>query len=133
MSPIYLDYNATTPLLSEVVQAMLPFLTTHFGNPSSDHLYGHRAKKAVDTARQQVASLLECEPDEIIFTSGGTEANNLAIQGIAHARKDKKHIITSAVEHPATAKPCAHLSEQGWKVSRLVVDRDGLISPDQVL
>ncbi len=102
---IYLDYNATTPLLPEVIAAMDPYLREHFGNPSSSHVYGQRARGAIDVARSQVAELLGCEPDEVIFTSGGTEANNLAIRGVAEASEGKRHIVTSTIEHPATAAP----------------------------
>lgn len=125
MAPIYLDHNATTPVLPEVVDAMLPFLRQHFGNPSSQHVYGQRAQAAVERARQQVAALLGCDANEIIFTSGGTEANNLAIRGVAEARDDRRHIVTSVIEHPATARPCDWLGRHGWHVDRLGVERDG--------
>jgi len=98
----YLDYNATTPHAPEVIEAMQPYLKEHFGNPSSSHGYGKGPKRAVEKARQQVAGLLQCLPEEIVFTSGGTEANNHAIQGIAWTMRDRgNHIITLAVEHPA--------------------------------
>ena len=122
--PIYLDNNATTPVLPEVVDAMLPYLREHFGNPSSTHVYGRRTRAAVEQARGQVASLLGCDPDEIIFTSGGTEANNLAIRGIA-ARSSRKSIVTSAIEHPGTAHPVDWLAQQGWEVHRVGVDAEG--------
>lgn len=124
--PIYLDHNATTPLLPEVVEAMLPFLKDHHGNPSSGHPYGARARAAVDAAREQVAGLLGCSPAEIVFTSGGTEANNLAIRGVA-AASSRRRLVTSAVEHPATAEPCAHLQRQGWAVTLIPVDGDGVV------
>jgi cysteine desulfurase len=133
MDPIYLDYNATTPTHPEVVAAMLPYLTTHFGNPSSSHVYGLTAKKAVETARVQVAALLDCDPDEILFTSGGTEANNLAIRGVASTHPSKRHLVTSAVEHPATEQPCKHLETQGWEVTRLAVDQTGTVAAHDVL
>ena len=114
--PIYLDHNATTPLLPEVVEAMIPFLRDHFGNPSSSHPYGRRAHDAVETARGQVATLIGGEPDEIVFTSGGTEANNLAIRGVTSASRGR-HVLTSTIEHPATSAPCDHLETQGWKVT----------------
>jgi cysteine desulfurase len=98
--PIYLDYNATTPVLPEVVDAMLPYLREHFGNPSSGHVYGQRSQSAVDRARQQVAGLIGCEASEIIFTSGGTEANNLAIRGVTEAREDRRAVVTP-VSHDA--------------------------------
>src|SRR5262245_33959400 len=107
--PIYLDHNATTPILPEVVEAMLPYLTSEHGNPSSAHAVGQRARAAVDRARAEVAALLACDADEIVFTSGGTEANNLAIRGVVEAVAERRGIVTSAVEHPATAAPCAHL------------------------
>ncbi|HWS27204.1 MAG TPA: aminotransferase class V-fold PLP-dependent enzyme, partial [Xanthomonadales bacterium] len=93
--PIYLDHNATTPLLPEVVDAMLPYLREHFGNPSSGHIYGVRARTAVARARAQVAALLGCDADEVIFTSGGTEANNLAIRGVAASNTGRRHVVTS--------------------------------------
>jgi cysteine desulfurase len=132
MDPIYLDHNATTPLHPEVVDAMLPFLTTHFGNPSSGHVYGHRAKAAVDAARGQVASLLGCDPEEVFLTSGGTEANNLAIFGVTARRFLRKHVVTSTVEHPATEEPCAELERQGWNVRRVPVGPTGRVDPSDV-
>ena len=107
-NPFYLDYNATTPLLPEVLDAMLPYLREHFGNPSSGHVYGRRARDAIEMARAEVAALIGCDSGEIIFTSGGTEANNLAIRGMA-AGSSRRRVVTSAVEHPATAHPVAWL------------------------
>ena len=130
--PIYLDHNATTPVLPEVVDAMLPWLTEHFGNPSSNHVYGHVAKDAVVKAREQVAELIGCMPEEIYFTSGGTEANNLAIRGIASARAERKHIVTSVIEHPATEMPCQYLEAQGYRVSRAGVDGTGMVRLDAI-
>ncbi|QDG51735.1 cysteine desulfurase [Persicimonas caeni] len=128
MNPIYLDYNATTPLLPEVVDAMLPYLREHFGNPSSSHVYGKRARRAVDQAREQVAEFIGCWPEEVVFTGGGTEANNLAIRGAARAAAEgRRHIVTSSVEHPAVEKPCAWLEGQGWRVTRLEVDATGCV------
>ena len=124
--PIYLDYNATTPVLPEVVEAMLPFLREHFGNPSSGHSFGQRTRHAIAHARDQVANLLGCDADEIIFTSGGTEANNLAIRGITQACPQRRHIVTSAIEHPATARPCGWLEQHGYQVTRIGVDVDGV-------
>ncbi len=123
--PIYLDHNATTPILREVVDAMLPYLREHFGNPSSGHAYGRQAHKAVEQARAQVAALLGCDDDEVLFTSGGTEANNLAIRGVVEARGDRRHVVTSAIEHPATARPCAWLERHGMRLTRISVDVDG--------
>ena len=128
--PIYLDHNATTPLLPEVLEAMLPFLAGPPGNPSSSHAYGKHARLAVDTAREQVAVLIGTSPEEIVFTSGGTEANNLAILGTA-AALPRRRIVTSAVEHPATAEPCAHLARQGWTVVVLPVDAAGVVALDR--
>lgn len=127
--PIYLDHNATTPVAPEVVDAMLPFLREHFGNPSSAHAYGRIAHDAVDRARARVAALLACTPDELVFTSGGTEANNLAIRGVAEARRDRPRLVTTLVEHPATANPCTWLEGQGWHVTRLGVDARGQVRP----
>jgi len=124
---IYLDHNATTPLLAEVVDAMLPYLREHFGNPSSGHVYGLRARAAVDRARVQVAGLLGCDPAEICFTSGGTEANNLAIRGAA-ARSERRSLVTSAVEHPATAEAVDLLAGRGWRVEWLPVGGDGRVA-----
>jgi len=123
--PIYLDHNATTPLLPEVVDAMLPYLREHFGNASSTHAYGIRAHAALERAREQVASLISAPPDEIVFTSGGTESNNLAIRGTAEAELAPAHVVTTIIEHPATEQPCAWLAARGWRVSRIGVDETG--------
>ena len=123
--PIYLDYNATTPVLPEVVDAMLPYLREHFGNPSSGHVYGARARSAVFRAREQVAALLGCDADELIFTSGGTEANNLAIRGVAESLEERRHVVTTAIEHPATSRPCAWLEKHERRVTRIGVDAEG--------
>ncbi len=131
--PIYLDYNATTPHDPEVIEAMRPFLTDHFGNPSSSHWYGAQTRNAVDKVREQVASLLKCLPDEIVFTSGGTESNNYAIKGIAFSQRDKgNHIITSQVEHPAVIEVCKFLEEHGFEVSYLPVDQFGMVKVSDV-
>ena len=123
--PIYLDHNATTPLLPEVVEGTMPSLREHFGNPSSGHVYGARARAAVAQAREQVAALLGCDADEIVFTSGGTEANNLAIRGVTEALDRKSHVVTTVIEHPATARPCAWLEKHERSVTRIGVDADG--------
>src|SRR4029450_2113203 len=99
---VYLDHNATTPVLPEGVDAMLPHLRDHFGTPSSGHPFGRRAREAVESARADVAALLGCDAGEIVFTSGGTEANNLAIRGAAEARPERRHVVTSVIEHPAS-------------------------------
>jgi cysteine desulfurase len=130
--PIYLDHNATTPLLPEVLDAMLPYLREHFGNPSSGHVYGRRARLAVDRARGQVAALLGASRGEIVFTSGGTEANNLAILGVAAQAAEKTHIVTSVIEHPATAEPCRLLQRQGYEVTWLDVDDRGSVSAEEL-
>jgi cysteine desulfurase len=127
LPPIYLDYNASTPLLPEVLDAMLPYLRERFGNPSSAHVYGQRLREAVTRARRQVAALIGSDGDEIVFTSGGTESNNLAIRGVAEARSDRRLIVTSAIEHPATARPCEWLEAHGWRVTRLPVDAGGRV------
>jgi cysteine desulfurase len=121
--PIYLDYNATTPHDPEVIEAMTPFLTNHFGNPSSSHSYGMQTRRAVDKAREQVASLLKCYAEEIVFTSGGTESNNYAIKGVAFSHKEKRnHIITSQIEHPAVIEVCKFLEGRDFEVTYLPVD-----------
>jgi len=130
--PVYLDYNATTPLLPEVVDAMLPYLGEHFGNPSSEHEVGRRARAVVEDSRQRVATLLGCSSDEIVFTSGGTEANNLAIRGATEARSDHRHIVTSVIEHPATASPCRWLERHGYRVSWIGVDAEGRVQVHEV-
>ena len=130
--PVYLDYNATTPLLPEVVDAMLPYLREHFGNPSSEHEIGRRARTAVEDSRQRVATMLGCSSDEIVFTSGGTEANNLAIRGVTEARPDHRHLVTSVIEHPATASPCHWLERHGYRISWIGVEADGRVRVDEV-
>jgi cysteine desulfurase NifS len=130
MKPIYLDYNATTPIAHEVADAMAPYLYEHFGNPSSSHPYGIETKRAVQAARAQVAETLGCQPDEVIFTSGGTESNNYAIKGVALANRQRgDHVITSAVEHPAVIEVCRWLEEQGYRITVLPVDEEGLVDP----
>jgi cysteine desulfurase len=125
--PIYLDHNATTPLLPEVVDAMLPSLREHFGNPSSAHVYGRRAKEAVEQARARVAALLGARGEEIFFVAHGTEANNLAIRGVMAALPEKRHVVTSVIEHPATSEPCRELEKHGGRVTWLPVDEHGRV------
>ena len=123
---VYLDHNATTPVLPEVLDAMLPFLTHHFANPSSSHRAGRVAADAVAQARAQVAALIGARPDEIVFTSGGTESNNLAIRGAAAAAgPNRRRIVTSAVEHPATVQPLDQLRAEGWKITTVPVTSTG--------
>ncbi len=127
MKPIYLDYNATTPVAPEVVKEMKPYLEEHFGNPSSSHYYGRIAKQALEKARMRVASLLNTEPKEIVFTSGGTESNNYAILGAAfeNSESEQGHIITSQIEHPAVINVCKKLEEFGFEVTYIPVDKWG--------
>ncbi len=133
MKPIYLDYNATTPLAPEVAEAMNPFLEEYFGNPSSSHWYGVQTRKAVEKARAQVAALIHANSDEIIFTSGGSESNNFAIKGIAYAKKSVgNHIITSSIEHPAVVEVCEYLKSQGFEITYIPVDEYGVVNPDDV-
>ena len=133
-SPIYLDYNATTPIDPEVLETMCPFFEEHFGNPSSSHVYGKVAKDAVNKARKQTARLIGTQTNEILFTSGGTESNNHAIIGTAFANIEKgKHIITSVVEHPAVLETVGYLEERfGFKVTYLPVDKYGMVNPSDV-
>ncbi len=127
---IYLDYNATTPIDKQVADAMIPYLYGNFGNPSSTHELGVTAKKAVEYASGQVASLLGCSPEEIIFTSGGSESNNTVLKGVAHTFKNKgDHIITSKIEHPAIINPCKYLEKLGFKISYVPVDKYGMVNP----
>jgi cysteine desulfurase len=130
---IYLDHNATTPIAPEVAEAMKPHWGAEYGNPSSGYDLGHRAKEALEVARAQVAELLVCRPEEIVFTSGGTESNNMVIKGVAHAfRETGRHIITTAIEHPAVTNPCLFLQRLGCDVTFLPVDEAGLIDPSVV-
>ena len=127
-APIYLDHNATTPVLPEVLEAMLPYFSERFGNPSSQHPYGREAREAVDRARGEVAAAIDATPEEIVFTSGGTESNNLAIFGASRARPYRHHVVTSAVEHPAIREPLGWLERQGTTVDWLQVDASGRVS-----
>lgn len=125
---VYLDYNATTPIDPSVAETMLPFINTHFGNPSSNHQFGNAARQGVENARLQVADMLGCSADEIYFTSGGTESNNLAIKGYAFANRNKgNHIITSAVEHPAVLEVCKFLESKNFELTILPVDKNGFV------
>jgi cysteine desulfurase len=127
---IYLDYNATTPIDKEVADAMLPYLYGYYGNPSSSHELGVSAKKAIELARCQVASLLNASTEEVIFTSCGSESNNTVLKGVAHTYKNKgNHIITSQIEHPAILNPCKYLEGLGYEVSYVSVDKYGMVNP----
>jgi len=130
---IYLDHAATTPLRREVVDAMLPYLTEHFGNPSSAHSFGRTARAALDEAHERVAARLHADPRELVFTSGGTEANNLALKGAAWAGKARGHrIITSSIEHHAVGHALRYLEKFGFEIVELPVDRYGRVDPDDV-
>jgi cysteine desulfurase len=131
--PVYLDYNATTPVDPLVADAIEPYLRQHFGNPSSSHVYGRNAHLAVERAREQVASLIGAKADEIVFTGCATEANNLAIRGVARASRDRgRHLVTSAVEHPAVEQPFQRLGEDGWEVTVIPVDSYGRVDPTEL-
>ncbi len=131
---IYLDYNATTPIAPQVVEAMLPYLTEHYGNPSSSHPLGLAAREAVALAREQVAALLSAMPDEIVFTGGGSESNNLAIQGalLRESPVGRGHLVISAVEHPAVSEPARFLERLGYDLTVVPCDADGVVSPATV-
>lgn len=132
--PIYLDYHATTPVDPRVLDAMLPYFTERFGNPASrQHAYGWDAQKAVDTARAQVAALIGATPGEIVFTSGASESNNLAIKGAAYCLREKgRHLITAATEHKSVLDSCKKLQSEGWDVTFVGVDREGFVDLDQL-
>lgn len=133
MKHIYMDNAATTAVLPEVVEAMLPYFTTSYGNPSSIHAIGRDVRKAMDAARKSVAAVIGAQPQEVYFTSGGTESDNWAIKGAAFARRNRgNHIITTTVEHHAVLFPCQWLEKQGYDVTYLPVDGDGLVSPQDV-
>jgi cysteine desulfurase len=133
MKRIYMDYAATTPMLPEVAQAMQPYFSQRFGNPSSVHSMGQEAKDAVDEARMKVAALIACKPEEVIFTGGGTEADNQAVKGVCLANKDRgNHIITTSIEHHAVLNTCNYMKELGFDVTVLPVDRHGMVDPDQI-
>src|SRR5262249_46190222 len=128
MDAIYLDNNATTPLVSAVWQAMRPFLSDVFGNPASAHAAGRPARQALEDAGELTAAILDAHPDEIIFTSGGTEANNLALFGLAGAAPG--HLVVSPVEPPSVTEPVAHLARHGFTVEHLPVDKEGIVGSD---
>ena len=133
MDRFYMDHNATTPIAPEVAEAMQPFIFEHFGNPSSGHRLGQRTRQAVEEARGQVARLLDCTPAEVVFTSGGSESNNMALKGVAYTyRGEGNHIITSRIEHPAVLNPCRFLEKNGYEVTYLPVDGYGVVDPDSV-
>jgi cysteine desulfurase len=133
MNPIYLDCNATTPLHPEVLEAMLPYLRGSYGNPSSIHRFGREAKQGIEEAREKIARLISAAPMEIVFTGGGTEADNLAIKGAAYSCREKgRHVITSSLEHHAVLHTCRHLESEGFRVTYLPVDRWGRVEPDEV-
>ncbi|MFQ5658006.1 MAG: IscS subfamily cysteine desulfurase [Candidatus Methylomirabilales bacterium] len=132
--PIYMDYHATTPVDPEVLEAMLPYFRDHFGNPSSrTHVFGWTAESAVEKSRDQLSHLIGCKPMEIVFTSGATEANNVALKGVAWASRDRgNHIITTAIEHHSVLDACGRLEKEGFDVTYLPVDRTGLVDPLQL-
>jgi cysteine desulfurase len=132
MPRVYLDHNASTPVHPEVIQAMLPYFRESFGNPSSIHSFGREARTAVEESREGIARFLGVSPEEIVFTSGGTESDNLAIKGVAHARERPGHIITTRVEHHAVHRSCEALEREGWAVTYLGVDEHGLVDPGDV-
>jgi len=132
-TPIYLDYNATTPVAPEVVDAIRPFLVEHFGNPSSSHVYGLSARQAVAEARASVAGLIRAKQKEIVFTGSATEADNLALLGVASASgQTRRHLVISAIEHPAVMRPAQHLRETGWDLTVVPVDSYGRVDPHAV-
>ena len=137
MKRIFLDHASTSKVDPEVLETMVPYFSTHFGNPSSLHFFGRDALQGVETGREQVANLLGAREDEVIFTAGGTESDNLAIKGVAYLNKEKKktsgpHIITSMVEHPGVLEVCKHLELQGYRVTYLPVDQYGLVDPEEL-
>jgi len=137
MKRIFMDNASTTKVDAEVLNTMLPYFTKYYGNPSSIHAFGREAREAVDTSRTHVADLLGTKDDEIIFTAGGTESDNLAIKGVAYLNKDKRttkgpHIITSTIEHPGVLETCRHLETQGFQVKYLPVDKDGIVNPNEL-
>jgi cysteine desulfurase len=133
MKTVYLDHNATCPVFPEVVEAMLPYYGQHFGNASSVHVFGQEARRAVEDSRDKIAALLNARPEELFFTSGGTESDNLAIKGFFAANKDKgKHIITSSIEHPAVLEVCRFIEKNGYSATYLPVNSLGVINPAEL-
>src|SRR2546426_8276584 len=130
---VYLDHSATTPVAPRVREAMMPYLTEKFGNPSSVHFFGQEARAAIDQARRDVADLIGARANEIVFLSGGTEANNLAIRGLCEAAEPYgRHIICSQIEHPSVRGVCEALEKRGWEVTRLPVYDQGLVKSEDV-
>jgi cysteine desulfurase len=132
MKPIYLDYNASTPIAPRVLEEMMPYLTTRFGNPSSAHSFGVECRAGIEQARERVANILGCGASEIIFTSGATESNNMVIKGLAKAAERGRHFITSQIEHPAVLEPCRHIEQFGYSITYLPVDSHGMVDPDEL-
>lgn len=133
MRSVYLDHAATTPVHPEVIAAMLPYFNPTYGNASSVHGFGRKGRMAIDNARETLAKALGAQPNEIYFTSGGTESDNIALMGVAEAMANKgRHIITSSIEHHAILDTCAHLAKQGYEITYLPVDADGLVNPEDV-
>ncbi|MBN2479016.1 MAG: cysteine desulfurase NifS [Parachlamydiales bacterium] len=132
MKRIYLDYAATTPVLKEVLDEMLPYFSENFANPATLYASGKKAKNALEEARHVIADFINAKSDEIVFTSGGTESNNFAIKGLASANKDKNHIITSSIEHHAILEPLKFLKSQGYEITYIPVDCDGLVNPKDI-
>src|SRR5262245_61555631 len=132
LDAIYLDFNATTPIRAEVLDAMLPYLRDGFGNPSSDHARGVLARDAIERARSEVATLIGATAGEIVFTSCATESSNLAIRGVAGVAAKPGRVVTSTIEHPATTGPCAALEELGWTITRVPPQRNGIVDPADV-
>jgi len=133
MKTVYMDHSATTPVREEVAEAMLPYFADTFGNASSIHTFGQKARNALEKARKNIANILGADPKEIIFTSGGTESDNYAIKGIAYSRRGiEKHIVTSSIEHSAILNCCQHLEQEGYEVTYLPVDEHCMVNPDEV-
>lgn len=132
MKNIYLDYAATTPTLPAVIDAMKPYFFEKFANPSSVCSFANESKKAIEDARETIANFINADPNEIYFTSGGTESNNFALKGVAFANKEKNHIITCAIEHHCTLEPCNFLKSQGFDITFIPVDKYGLIAPEDI-
>ena len=133
MRRVYFDHSATTPVDRRVVEAMLPFLTEKFGNPSSVHFYGQEARAAVDRARREVASLVGARPNELVFLSGGTEANNLAVRGVCEQNAEHgRHVVTTSIEHSSVRGVCEQLERRDWEVTRLPVYGDGVVRVEDV-